>query len=58
MVKILMLPYMAVAGFFLRAYLPRRLTVTGVLVSLLWPVSLALALSWLVMLDDDRLTRL
>jgi hypothetical protein len=57
MVKVLMLPYAAVAGCFLRAYLP-RLTAAGVLVSLLWPVSLALALTWLMMLDDDPLTRL
>jgi hypothetical protein len=40
------------------ATLEERLTVSGVLVSLLlWPVSLALALSWLAMPDDDRLTR-
>jgi hypothetical protein len=57
MVKILMLPYVAVAGCFLRAYLP-RLTATKVLLSLLWPISLALALSWLTTLDDDPLTRL
>ena len=57
MVILLMLPYAAVAGCFLRAYLP-RLTATGVLVSLLWPLSLALALTWLMMPDDDSLTRL
>jgi hypothetical protein len=29
--------------------------VSGVVLSLLWPVSLALALLWLMMLDDDGL---
>ena len=51
MIKALMLPYVAVAGCFLRAYLP-RLTVAGVIASLLWPVSLALALVWLRNQDD------
>jgi hypothetical protein len=54
MLKILMLPYAAVAAYFLRAYLP-RLTTTGMLASLLWPVSLALALIWLSMPDDGPL---
>jgi hypothetical protein len=57
MVKALMLPYAAVAGCFLRAYLP-RLTMAGALASLVWPVSFAVALTWLVMLDDDPLSRL
>ena len=57
MVKVLMLPYAAVAGCFLRTYLP-LLTATNVLLCLLWPISLALALTWLMMLDDDPLTRL
>jgi hypothetical protein len=39
------------------ATLEERLTASGVLVSLLWPVSLALGLTWLVTLDDDPLTR-
>lgn len=55
MVRVLVPAYAAVVLYFLRAYLQRP-TVSGVIASLLWPVSLALALAWLVMLDDDLLS--
>jgi p-aminobenzoyl-glutamate transporter AbgT len=55
MVKVLLSAYAAVVVYFLRAYLQRP-TVFGVIASLLWPVSLALTLAWLVMLDDDALS--
>jgi hypothetical protein len=54
MIKVLILPYAAVSVCFLRAYI-QRVTVSGVLASLLWPFSLALTLAWLIMLDDDAL---
>jgi p-aminobenzoyl-glutamate transporter AbgT len=54
MIKVLILPYAAVSVCFLRAY-RQKLTVSGVLASLLWPFSLALTLAWLIMLDDDAL---
>ena len=54
MAKVLLSAYAAVALYFLRGYLPRP-TVFGVIVSLLWPVSLALGLTWLMMVDDDAL---
>jgi hypothetical protein len=56
MIKVLILPYAAVSVCFLRAY-RQKLTVSGVLASLLWPFSLALTLAWLIMLDDDALKR-
>jgi hypothetical protein len=55
MVRLLLSAYAAVALYFLRAYLYRP-TISGVVASLLWPVSLALALAWLMMLDDDALS--
>jgi hypothetical protein len=55
MVRLLLSAYAAVALYFLRAYLYRP-TIPGVVASLLWPVSLALALAWLMMLDDDALS--
>jgi hypothetical protein len=55
MVRVLLSGYAAVAFYFLRGYLYRP-TLAGVVASLLWPVSLALALAWLTMLDDDALS--
>jgi hypothetical protein len=46
--------YAAVALYFLRSYLPRP-TLFGVIVSIVWPITLALTLGWLV-LDDDALS--
>jgi hypothetical protein len=54
MAKVLLSAYAGVAVYFLRAYL-RRPSVAGVAASLLWP--LALALAWLIMVDDDDLPR-
>jgi hypothetical protein len=54
MVRVLVSTYAAVAVYFLRPYLQRP-TVTGVIVSVLWPVALGLTLAWLMMLDDDAL---
>ena len=53
MAKVLITAYAAVAVCFLRAYL-ERLTATGVIASLLWPVSLAIGLVWPMGLDDER----
>jgi hypothetical protein len=47
--------YAAVALYFLRSYLPRP-TMFEVITSLLWPLSLALTLAWLMMIDDDALS--
>jgi hypothetical protein len=55
MAKVLITAYAVVALYFLRPYL-ERLTATGVIASLLWPVSLAIGLVWLMMLDDDALS--
>ena len=52
MARVLLSVYAAVTVYFLRGYLPRP-TAAGVFLSLLWPVTLALA--WLMMLDDDTL---
>ena len=46
--------YTAIALYFLRGYLPRP-TMFGVLASLLWPLSLALTLTWLMRIEDDAL---
>jgi hypothetical protein len=54
MARVLLSVYAAVTVYFLRGYLPRP-TAAGVFLSLLWPVTLALALAWLMMLDDDTL---
>ena len=54
MAKILLSAYAGVAVYFLSAYLQRP-TVAGVVASLLWPLALALALAWLMMVDDDDL---
>jgi hypothetical protein len=54
MAKVLLSAYAGVAVYFLRAYLGRP-SVAGVVASLLWPLSLALALAWLIMVDDDDL---
>jgi hypothetical protein len=54
MAKILLSAYAGVAVCFLRAYLQRP-TVAGLIASLLWPIALALALAWLMMVDDDDL---
>ena len=54
MARVLIFVYAAVTVCFLRAYLPRP-TAAGVFLSLLWPAALALALAWLMMLDDDAL---
>jgi hypothetical protein len=56
MANVLIPAYAAVAVWFLSVYVERP-TVLGVILSLLWPVSLALGLTWLVMLDDDALRR-
>jgi hypothetical protein len=53
MAKVLMSAYAGVAVCFLRPYL-KRPTAAGVIASLLWLVSLALTLAWL-MFDDDAL---
>lgn len=53
----LLAAYAAVAVYFLRAYLPRP-RLSGVIASLLWPVSLAIALAWLSIPDDHDLHRL
>jgi hypothetical protein len=55
MLKVLVSAYAAVAFYFLRPNL-RRPTVAGVIASLLWPVSLAISLAWLTMLDDEALS--
>jgi hypothetical protein len=55
MANVLIAMYAAVAAYFLHSYLPRP-TSGGVFLSLLWPVALALALTWLMMLDDDALS--
>ena len=55
MASVLIAAYAAVAVYFLRGYLPRP-TSGGVILSVLWPVALALALAWLMMLDDDVLS--
>jgi hypothetical protein len=55
MARVLIFVYAAVTVCFLRAYLPRP-TAVGVFLSLLWPVALALGLTWLTMLDDDALS--
>jgi hypothetical protein len=47
--------YTAIALYFLRGYLPRP-TMFGVLASLLWPLSLALTLTWLMRIEDDALS--
>jgi hypothetical protein len=54
MAKVLMSAYAGVAVCFLRPYL-KRPTAAGVIASLLWPLSLALTLAWLMMFDDDAL---
>jgi hypothetical protein len=54
MAKVLLSAYAAVALYFLSAYLPRP-TVIGVIASLLWPVTVAVALTWLMMIDEDAL---
>jgi hypothetical protein len=41
--------------YFLRGYLPRP-TMFDVMASLLWPLSLALTLAWLMTIDDDALS--
>jgi hypothetical protein len=55
MLRILVPAYAAVAFYFLRPDL-RHPTPIGVIASLLWPVSLAIGLAWLTMLDDDALS--
>jgi hypothetical protein len=55
MANVLLALYATVAAYWLRVSLPRP-TASGVFLSLLWPVALALALAWLVMLDDDALS--
>ena len=52
MLRALMSAYTAVAFYFLLPYLQRP-TMAGVVASLMWPVSFALAVTWLMMLDDD-----
>ena len=47
--------YAAVALYFLRSYLPRP-TLFDVIASLLWPLSLALTLTWLMRIEDDALS--
>ena len=47
--RVLVFAYVAVAFYFPAPYLQRP-TASGVIQSLLWPVSLALALAWLTML--------
>jgi hypothetical protein len=47
--------YAAVALYFLRGYLPRP-TMFDVMASLLWPLSVALTLAWLMTIDDDALS--
>ena len=54
MAKVLLTAYAAVVLYFLRGYLPRP-TAIGVIASLLWPVTVAVALKWLMMVDDDGL---
>jgi hypothetical protein len=46
--------YVAVAFYFLRSYRPHP-TLFGMVVSILWPVTLAVAIGSLVTLDDDAL---
>jgi hypothetical protein len=55
MLRFLVCAYAAAAYYFLRLYLHRP-TVAGVIASLLWPISLAISLVWLTMLDDDALS--
>ena len=55
MLRVLVPAYAAVAFYFLRPDLQRP-TVAGVVASLLWPISLAISLAWLTMLDDDALS--
>jgi hypothetical protein len=55
MARVLLSAYAAVAIYFMGGYL-KRPSVSGVIASLLWPVSLALTLAWLTMLDDDVLS--
>jgi hypothetical protein len=47
--------YAAVALYFLRGYRPRP-TLLGVIVSVLWPVSLAIAVGALTTIDEDMLS--
>jgi hypothetical protein len=54
MVKTILSGYGAVALCFVHPY-RKRPTVAGVITSLFWPVSLALALAWLAKADDDAL---
>jgi hypothetical protein len=54
MARVLIAVYAAGTAYFLRGYLPKP-TAAGVFLSLLWPVTLVLALAWLTMLDDDTL---
>jgi hypothetical protein len=55
MVKGILSAYAVVALCFLCPYL-KRPTMAGVIASLFWPVSLALALAWLMKADDDALS--
>ena len=55
MARVLLSAYAAVAVYFLHGYF-KHPTVSGVIASLLWPVSLALTLAWLMMQDDDALS--
>ena len=50
MAKVALAAYVALIVYFLRAYLPRP-PVIGVFASLLWPISLALAVAWLATFD-------
>ena len=54
MAKVPLTAYAAVVLYFLRSCLPRP-TAIGVIASLLWPVTVAVALKWLMMVDDDEL---
>jgi hypothetical protein len=54
MARALLAAYAAVAIYFLGSN-RKRPTVAGVIASILWPISLALALTWLAMIDDDWL---
>jgi hypothetical protein len=50
MANVLLAAYVALIVYFVRAYLPRP-TAFGVIASLLWPISLALAVAWLATFD-------
>ena len=49
--------YLAVTFYFLRSY-RRRMTLFGVIASVLWPLALAFALGAVIMLNDDEVMML